>query len=91
MCRKSGAGLCPGMEQGILVDYVCMCVCEGASQRPLSVERIQVAGNRGERKPRQNAHARGPSIGRSLEVQEAVCASSRSPGTGNLPWMAGLF
>lgn len=57
--RKNGTGLCPGMEQGILVDCVCMCVCVGASQLPLSVERVQVAGNRGERKPRQSARARG--------------------------------
>lgn len=47
--------VCPGVEQGILVDYACKCVCVGASQLTLRVERVQVAGNRGGRKPRQGA------------------------------------
>lgn len=57
---KSSVGLCPGVEQGIWVNCVCVCVCVEASQLTLSVERVQVAGNRGRRKPRQSARQAGP-------------------------------
>lgn len=41
--RKSGVVLGPGVQQGILVGCVCMCVCVGANQLLLSVERVQIA------------------------------------------------
>ena len=68
--RRSGLGRCPGVEQCILVDCVCMCVCAGARQLSLSVERGQVAGNRTGGKPGRVPTEPGPSIRRLSEVQE---------------------
>ena len=68
--RRSGVGRCPGVEQCILVGCVCICVCVEARQLSLSVERVQVAGNRAGGKPGRVPTEPGPSIGRSSEVQE---------------------
>lgn len=57
--RKSGVGL-SWHGTRYLGDCVCVCVCVGASLLALSVERVQVAGNRGGRKPRQSARQAGP-------------------------------